>query len=54
MVRIFRSIAPPEGLNDANNLAALLESTGFEVVECRLLGEKTKAVYAVARKGGIS
>jgi ubiquinone/menaquinone biosynthesis C-methylase UbiE len=36
------------------DLAALLESTGFEVVECRLLGETTKAVYVVARKRGIS
>jgi ubiquinone/menaquinone biosynthesis C-methylase UbiE len=37
-----------------DDLTALLESTGFKVVECRLLGETTKAVYAVARKGGIS
>ena len=36
------------------DLAALLESTGFEVVECRLLGETTRAVFAVARKGGNS
>lgn len=37
-----------------DDLAAILESTGFEVVECRLLGETTKAVYAVARKGAAS
>ncbi len=37
-----------------DDLAALLESTGFEVVECRLLGQTTKAVYAVARKGEVS
>jgi ABC-2 type transport system ATP-binding protein len=37
-----------------DDLAAIIESSGFEVVECRLLGETTKAVYAVARKGGNS
>lgn len=37
-----------------DDLATLIESTGFEVVECRLLGQTTRAVYAVARKGRLS
>ncbi len=37
-----------------DGLSAILESAGFESVECRLLGETTKAAYAVARKGGNS
>jgi ABC-2 type transport system ATP-binding protein len=34
-----------------DDLAALLRSAGFEVVECRLLGDTTKAVFAIAQKG---